>query len=35
MDESLTEQCRVNDEVIRNVKFFYRGRKNKLTVPDE
>ncbi len=26
MGESLTEQCRVNDEGLRIVKFCYRGR---------
>ena len=26
MGETLTEQRRVNDEVFRYVKFFYRGR---------
>ena len=35
MGESLTEQRRVNDEVFRYVKFFYQGRKDRLTVPDE
>jgi hypothetical protein len=27
MGESLTEQCRVNEEGLRTVKFCYRGRK--------
>ncbi len=33
MDESLTEQCRVNDEGLRVVKFCHLGRN--LTVPGE
>ena len=28
MGESLTEQCRVNDEGLRIVKFFYKERKS-------
>ena len=41
MGGTLTEQCRVNEEILRNVKFCYWGRKvvlgneNYLTVPDE
>jgi hypothetical protein len=39
MGETLTEQRRVNDEVLRYVKFFYQGRmasgKARLTVLDE
>ena len=41
MDESLTEQRRVNDEGLRVVKFCYQGRKvrvgngSSVTVPDE
>ena len=39
MGETLTEQRRVNDEVLRYVKFFYWGRmargKASVTVPDE
>jgi hypothetical protein len=39
MGETLTEQRRVNDEVLRYVKFFYWGRmasgKARLTVPNE
>jgi hypothetical protein len=39
MEETLTEQRRVNDEVLRYVKFFYQGRmgsgKTVLTVPEE
>ena len=41
MDESLTEQRRVNDEGLRVVKFCYQGRKVRagngfsVTVPDE
>ena len=41
MDESLTEQRRVNDEGLRVVKFCYKGRTVKvgngfgLTVPYE
>ena len=27
MGESLTEQCRVNEEGLRIVKFFCKGRK--------
>ncbi len=30
MGESLTEQCRVNDEGLRIVKFCYRGRTDSL-----
>ena len=30
MDESLPEQCGVNEEVFRYVKFFYQGRKVKI-----
>ena len=30
MGESLTEQCRVNEDVFRYVKFFYQGRKVKI-----
>jgi hypothetical protein len=39
MDESLTEQCRVNEEVFRYVKFCCKGRMvvigndHDLTVP--
>ena len=29
MGGTLTEQRRVNEEVIRNVKFFYQGRKEE------
>ena len=41
MDESLTEQRRVNEEGLRVVKFCYKGRKGKVgngftvTVPCE
>jgi hypothetical protein len=41
MGESLTEQCRVNDEGLRIVKFCYWGRTtslgndSSLTVPDQ
>ncbi len=41
MDESLTEQRRVNDEGLRVVKFCYKGRKtiigndDRVTVPYE
>ena len=41
MGETLTEQCRVNEEDLRIVKFCYWGRKIcigndvYLTVPDE
>ena len=41
MGETLTEQCRVNDEDLRIVKFCYWGRTMRigndlhLTVPDE
>ena len=41
MDESLTEQCRVNEEGLRIVKFCYRertaqgGNAMRVTVPDE
>jgi hypothetical protein len=39
MGETLTEQRRVNDEVLRYVKFFYQGRmtrgKMSVTVLDE
>ena len=41
MDESLTEQCRVNEEGLRIVKFCYLERKcgsgngSVLTVPNE
>ena len=41
MDESLTEQRRVNDEGFRIVKFCYQGRTSigvtasTLTVPDQ
>jgi hypothetical protein len=27
MGATLTEQCRVNDEILRNVKFCCKGRK--------
>ncbi len=41
MGESLTEQCRVNDEGLRVVKFCYQGRTyglgndSVLAVPDQ